>query len=88
MRGVTPWGLLLLANLAVAIGVVYVKHSSQMAFRSVQEQREIYHRLQTDWGRLLLERGALTAYARVEREATRRLRMRRPDPSRIHLLGP
>lgn len=82
------WSLLLLANLAVAIGVVYVKHSNQMVFKQIQEQREAYHRLQTDWGRLLLEQGTLAAYARVEKEAVQRLRMRRPDPSKVNLLGP
>ena len=88
MRGMILWGLLLLANLTVAVGVVYVKHSNQMMFKQIQEQREAYHRLQTDWGRLLLEQGTLAAYARVEREAERRLRMRRPDPSRVTLLSP
>ena len=82
------WSLLLLANLAVAIGVVYVKHSNQMVFKQIQEQREAYHRLQTDWGRLLLEQGTLAAYARVEKEAVQRLRMHRPDPSKVNLLGP
>ena len=82
------WSLLLLANLAVAIGVVYVKHSNQMMFKQIQHQRDAYHRLQTDWGRLLLEQGTLAAHARVEKEAARRLRMRRPDPSRVNLLSP
>ena len=88
MRGMILWGLLLFANLAVAVGVVYVKHSHQMMFRQVQEQREAYHHLQTDWGRLLIEQGTLAAYARVEREAAQRLRLRRPDPSRVDLLRP
>ena len=82
------WSLLLLANLAVAISVVYVKHSNQTVFKQIQEQREAYHRLQTDWGRLLLEQGTLAAYGRVEKEAVRRLRMHRPDPSKINLLSP
>lgn len=88
MRGMTLWGLLLLANLVVAIGVVYVKHSHQMMFKQIQEQRQAYHHLQTDWGRLLLEQGTLAAYARVEQEAVRRLRMHRPDPSKVNLLSP
>lgn len=88
MRDMILWGLLLFANLAVAIGVVYVKHSNQVAFKQIQEQREAYHRLQTDWGRLLLEQGTLAAYARVEKEASQRLRMRRPDPSKVNLLSP
>ena len=88
MRGVILWGLLLLANLAVAVGVVYVKHSHQRVFKQIQEQRQAYHRLQTDWGRLLLERGTLAAYARVEQEAVRHLRMHRPDPSGVNLLRP
>ena len=88
MRSMILWSLLLFANLAVAIGVVYVKHSNQLMFKQIQEQREAYHRLQTDWGRLLLEQGTLAAYARVEQEAMRRLRMHRPDPSKVKLLGP
>ena len=88
MHGMILWGMLLFANLAVAIGVVYVKHSNQLLFKQIQEQRQAYHELQTDWGRLLLEQGTLTAYARVEKEAVRRLRMHRPDPSDVNLLSP
>ncbi len=87
MRDLTLWGLLLLANLAVAIGMVYVKHSNQVLFKEIQEQRQTYHRLQTDWGRLLLEQGAQSAYPRVERLAAERLDMHRPDLSRIQLLS-
>lgn len=88
MRGMILWGLLLLANLAVAVGVVYVKHSSQTMFKEIQQQRQATHRLQTDWGRLLLEQGTLTAHARVEREAVRRLGMQRPEASTVKLLSP
>lgn len=88
MRSMILWGLLLLANLTMAIGVVYAKHSNHVVFRQIQEQRETYRRLQTDWGRLLLERGTLAAYARVEKEAVERLRMHRPDPSKVNLLSP
>lgn len=88
MRHMTMWGFLLLANLATAIGVVYVKHANQAMFKQIQEQRQAYHRLQTDWGRLLLEQGALAAYPRIERQAVQHLRMHRPELSKIKLLSP
>ena len=88
MRGMTLWSLLLFANLAAGVSVVYVKHSNQTTFRQIQEQRQAYHRLQTDWGRLLLEHGTLAAYARVEKEAVQRLGMHRPDLSQVNLLSP
>lgn len=87
MRGMILLGLLLFANLAVATGVVYVQHSNRMMFKQIQEQREEYHELQTEWGQLLLEQGTLAAYARVEEEARRR-GMRRPDPSEVNPLSP
>ncbi len=88
MRRMTMWGFLLLANLAAAIGVVYAKHANQAMFKQIQEQRQAYHRLQTDWGRLLLEQGALAAYPRIEQQAVQQLRMLRPELSRIKLLSP
>ena len=88
MRRMTVWGLLLLANLAAAIGVVYVKHANQAMFKQLQEQRQAYHRLQTDWGRLLLEQGALAAYPRIEQQAVRHLRMHRPELANVKLLSP
>ena len=87
MHRMTAWSLLLFANLAVGIGVVYVKHANQMLFREIQQQRQIQHDLQTEWGRLLLEQATLTGYARLQEEATRRLRMHRPKLSEIRLLS-
>ena len=87
MSRVNLWGLLLFANLAVGIGVVYVKHANQLMFREIQQQRQVYHDLQTEWGRLLLEQATLTGYVRLEEEA-RRLRMHRPKLSEIQLLSP
>ena len=83
-----PWSLLLFANLAVGIGVVYVKHANQLMFREIQQQRQTYHDLQTEWGRLLLEQATLIGHARLEEAAEQRLRMHRPKPSDIQLLSP
>ena len=87
MNRSAAWGLLLF-SFAAAVAVVYVKHSSLALFRDLQRERQAYHRLQTDWGRLLLERGALAAYPRVEELAAVRLGMRRPDLSAIELVRP
>ena len=88
MSRAAAWGLLLLLNFAAGVAVVYAKHSSLALFRDLQRERQAYHRLQTDWSRLLLERGALAAYPRVERLAAARLGMRRPELSAIELLRP
>ena len=82
MRRVTVWGFLLLANLAAAIGVVYVKHANQAMFKQIQERRQAYLRLQADWSRLLLEQGALASYSRIEKLA-RQQGMHRPELSKI-----
>lgn len=88
MSRATAWGLLLLLNFAAGVAVVYAKHSSLTLFRELQRERQAYHRLQTDWSRLLLERGALAAYPRVEELAAARLGMRRPDLAAVELLRP
>ena len=88
MSRATAWGLLLLLNFAAGVAVVYAKHSSLALFRELQRERQAYHRLQTDWSRLLLERGALAAYPRVEELAAARLGMRRPDLTAVELLRP
>ena len=88
MSRAAVWVSLLLLNFAAAVAVVYAKHSSLVLFKDLQRERQAYHRLQTDWSRLLLERGALAAYPRVERLAAARLGMRRPELSAIELLRP
>ena len=88
MNGLVLWAGLLAGNVAAASGVAYTKHANVVLFKEIQEQRRAYQRLQVDWGRLLLERGVLSAPSRIERLAERELRMHRPDFSHIRLLRP
>ena len=88
MKGLALWGTLLLANIVAASGIAYTKHANVILFRKIQEQRNLYQQLQTDWGRLLLEHGVLSAPTRIEKFATENLQMRRPDLGDIYVLHP
>ena len=81
----TPWlaGILALAVIASAIGVVYSKFLSRKHFVQLQALRVERDRADILWGRLQLEESALAAYSRVSDAAQAKLGMDVPEPSRV-----
>jgi cell division protein FtsL len=72
-------GLVLLSALAV----VWVREEARQADLEIRERRDYIRELETEWGRLQLERAALAARSRVERLARERFRMQRPESGEI-----
>jgi len=68
-------GVLFLANVATAVGVVYSKHSMRKSFIELQAMQNKYDELQIDWGRYQLEQSAWATHGRVEKVAREKLNM-------------
>jgi len=69
--------------LASALGLVWSREQSRQLDVAVHEQRDRIQRLETEWGRLQLERATLAARSRVERLAREGFDMHSPDSGEI-----
>ena len=71
--------LLLLSSLAV----VTVRHENRLAFIKVQELEQKRDQLQTQWGRLILEKATWAMENNIAEEASARLHMSPPPADQI-----
>jgi cell division protein FtsL len=79
--------LLLLALLTVcALGLVTSQHKARKLFVDLQEEQERSRSLEVEYGQLQLEASTWAMHTRVERIASRALRMRAPDAGRIQIV--
>ena len=74
--------------LASALAVSYYAHRMRAAYAQEQALAKAHDALLVERGRLLLERGALSALARVEQVAVGKLRMRMPTAADMRLVQP
>lgn len=81
-RGIAV-AILIVLVLASGVTLVWAREQSRQLDLAIQAQQDRIQRLETRWGRLQLERAALSARSRVERIARKRLGMHRPDPDEI-----
>lgn len=83
MRSRRSSSLLLLglacATLASGILLTYARHEHRVQFRAMQDLISERDQLEVEWGALQLERATWAGYRRIDREASERLAMRRPD---------
>lgn len=77
---------LVLLVMASAIACIYAKHESRKLFTELQELIAERDRMEVDWGRLQIEQGTWSTYARVEQVAREKMDMRLPQPGQITLL--
>lgn len=77
---------LVVLNVATAMGVVYTKHSSRMAFKSTRATQEAIDSANVEWGRLQIEESTLARFGRIEDIATKKLGMRMPEHSEIKMV--
>ncbi len=76
--------LLLIAALMVsAVSMVSSQHRSRALHTELERELTRMRVLETEWGQLQIEQGALAAHARISDLAETKLRMRAPDPNRI-----
>ncbi len=79
--------LLLLALLtACALGLVTSQHQARTLFVDLEEEQERARSLEIEYGQLQLEASTWAMHTRVERIATRALRMRTPDAKHIQIV--
>jgi cell division protein FtsL len=79
--------LLLLALLTVcALGLVTSQHKARKLFVELEEQQERARSLEVEYGQLQLEASTWAMHTRVERIATRALRMHTPEAKRIQIV--
>lgn len=71
-------GLLVLALVTSAIGVVYGKYLSRKYFVALQELQSEREQIAVEWGRLQLEESTLATHSKVENTARGRLGMHLP----------
>lgn len=83
MRDWGAAGGLLGLVLVSALAVVWVREEVRQAEVAIREGRDQVRELETEWGRLQLERAALAARTRVERLARERFGMQLPEPDKI-----
>lgn len=80
--------LLFLICMASGLGVVITTHMTRVQFAQLQQLEQEENQLQTEWGQLLLEEGAWSTPARIERIATDRLGMRIPEVNDVEVIRP
>ena len=81
-------GLVVLATLASALGVVYAKHENRKLFIELQALQAERDAMNVEWGQLQLEQSTQATHARVDAEARGRLEMQSPDPKAIVIISP
>jgi cell division protein FtsL len=78
---------LVLLVMTSAIACVYAKHESRKLFTELQGLIDERDRMEVDWGRLQIEQGTWSTYARVEQVAREKMNMRLPAAEQIILLS-
>lgn len=74
------------STLASGILLSYARHEHRVQFRAMQDLISERDQLEVEWGALQLERATWAGYRRIDREASERLAMRRPEQRDIVFL--
>ncbi len=78
MRSLVTAAVLVPLTLVSGLSLVWAREEARQLDLAIREQRDRIRQLETEWGRLQLERAALAARSRVERLARERFRMHVP----------
>ena len=79
--------LLLAADIASALGVVYMRHESRRLAVNLGELQDVRDEAIAEWSRLQLEQAWLADASQVERKAREQLDMKEPEATRILVVG-
>ena len=79
--------LLLAADIASALGVVYMRHESRRLAVNLGELQDARDEAVAEWSRLQLEQAWLADASQVERKAREQLDMKEPEATRILVVG-
>ncbi|HET7127103.1 MAG TPA: cell division protein FtsL [Lysobacter sp.] len=80
--------VLLLANIASAIGVVYARHEHRQLFVQLSGLEKARDELNIDFGRLQLEQATWAESNRVDQIARTKLGMKFPEGAEIEVVRP
>ena len=80
--------VLLLANIATAIGVVYARHEHRQLFVRLSGLEKARDELNIDFGRLQLEQATWAESNRVDQIARTKLGMKFPEGAEIEVVRP
>lgn len=75
--------LLVLANMATSMGVIYSKHQTRKLFVELQALHKQIDELNIEWGRLQLEQSAWSSHGRIEKIARTKLKMKLPSANEV-----
>lgn len=81
-------GLLAVAVLVSALGVVFTKHESRRLFVQLQALSQVRDGLQVEWGQLQLEQSTWATDSRIERVARSELDMLLPPTGAVVIVKP
>jgi cell division protein FtsL len=81
-------GLLGLAIVLSATGVVYAKYASRINFAELESIRTKRDAVDVEWGRLQLEQSTWATHGRVEKIAREKLNMRIPLVEEVKVIRP
>ncbi|MCO1333691.1 cell division protein FtsL [Microbulbifer sp. OS29] len=74
-------GLMWVAVILSSLSVVYITQRSRELTAELGKTQKAHDELRYEQERLLLEKGAWSAYSRVEQVARKKLKMHAPSPS-------
>lgn len=80
--------VLLVCNIASAIGVVFMRHRHRQLFVELSRLEYARDELNIEFGRLQLEQATLAQATRVDQEARGRLGMKFPEAADIVVVRP
>jgi cell division protein FtsL len=84
--GIWLAGLLIVAIMASAVAVVYVKYQTRLLFVDLQAMRGQREALDVEWDDLRLEEASLSNTVRVERRARHQLDMHLPERREMRII--
>ncbi|MDX1696522.1 MAG: cell division protein FtsL [Ketobacteraceae bacterium] len=70
-----------------AFGVIYSTFQTRKLIAEFQYLQNQRNELQTEWGQLLLEQSTWGSFNRVERLASKKLKMHVPDPQQVVMIS-
>ncbi|HLD84620.1 MAG TPA: cell division protein FtsL [Coxiellaceae bacterium] len=80
-------GVLVVSLLLSAFSVIYLKDLSRRLFIHYQQLQTSQAQSETEWNKLLLEKGAWSTQARIQYLATQRLNMITPADNQIKIIN-
>jgi cell division protein FtsL len=75
--------ILMLILTLCALGTITAQHRARKLFTAIEAEQERARGLEVEYGQLQIEQSTWAVHTRIERVATERLKMRRPDPASV-----